>query len=85
MAAHGAYRLARMNKNLSVIQAVEAMCSCQGIEARAPLKTAPALQKVINRLRSAVATLGEDRYLAPDIEQAALLVRSGALVAAAHG
>ena len=85
MAAHGAYRLARMNKNLSVIQAVEAMCSCQGIEARAPLKTAPALQKVINRLRNEVATLGEDRYLAPDIEQAALLVRSGALVAAAHG
>ena len=84
MAAHGAYRLARMNRNLSVIQAVEAMCSCQGIEARAPLKTAPPLQRVIARLRKEVATLGEDRYLAPDIERAAALVRSGALVEATH-
>ena len=84
MAAHGAYRLARMNRNLSVIQAVEAMCSCQGIEARAPLTTAPRLQRVIARLREEVATLGMDRYLAPDIERAAALVRSGALVEAAY-
>ncbi len=84
MAAHGAYRLARMNRNLSVIQAVEAMCAAQGIEARAPLATSPRLQAVINRLRAEVATLGKDRYLAPEIEAVARLVRSGAFVEAAQ-
>lgn len=84
MAAHGAYRLARMNKNLAVIQAVEAMCAVQGIEARAPLVTSPRLQKVMARLRVDVATLGTDRYLAPDIERATTLVQSGALVEAAQ-
>ncbi|OAN72328.1 histidine ammonia-lyase [Sulfitobacter sp. EhC04] len=83
MAAHGAYRLARMVDNLYVIQAVEAMCAAQGIEARAPLATAPRLQKAIACLRKAVPTLVEDRYLAPDIEAATALVRSGALVEAA--
>tara|TARA_R110002049_G_scaffold23781_6_gene84671 strand:+ start:55477 stop:56982 length:1506 start_codon:yes stop_codon:yes gene_type:complete len=84
MAAHGAYRLARMNRNLSVIQAVEAMCAAQGIEARAPLSTSPRLSNVVARLRQDVATLGKDRYLAPDIERTAELVRSGALVEAAR-
>ncbi len=84
MAAHGAYRLARMNKNLAVIQAVEVMCAAQGIEARAPLATSPRLQAVIDRLRLDVETLGADRYLAPDIEQATVLVRSGVLVEAAQ-
>ncbi|MBM1631302.1 histidine ammonia-lyase [Sulfitobacter mediterraneus] len=84
MAAHGAYRLARMNRNLSAIQAVEAMCAAQGIEARAPLATSARLQRVIDRLRQEVPTLGKDRYLAPDIETTTALVRSGALVEAAQ-
>jgi histidine ammonia-lyase len=44
MAAHGARRLMRMNANLSVILGVEAMCAAQGIDFRAPLKTAPRLR-----------------------------------------
>lgn len=78
MAAHGAFRLMRMATNLSVIQGVEAMCSSQGIEARAPLKTSAALQSVVDRLRLDVTTLADDRYLAPDIEAAANLVKNGA-------
>jgi histidine ammonia-lyase len=38
---------------------------------------------VVARLRQDVATLGEDRYLAPDIASAAALVASGALAEAA--
>ena len=83
MAAHGAYRLQKMARNLAVIQGVEALCSCQGIEARAPLATSPKLARVISRLRADVASLEEDRYLAPDIQKAAELVSSGALVRAA--
>ncbi|MFO0513795.1 MAG: aromatic amino acid lyase, partial [Rhodobacterales bacterium] len=83
MAAHGARRLERMVANLNVILGVEAMCAAQGVEFRAPLATSAPLARVVARLRQDVATLGEDRYLAPDIASAAALVASGALADAA--
>ena len=83
MAAHGARRLLRMCDNLGVILGVEAICSAQGIEARAPLETSPRLADAVARLREDVATLAEDRYLAPDIERAAGLIRKDALATAA--
>ena len=83
MAAHGARRLKAMNANLSVILAVEAMCAAQGIAFRAPLVTSTSLQSALKTLEKAAARLEGDRYLAPDIEAAAALVRSGALVEAA--
>ena len=83
MAAHGARRLGRMNANLSVILGVEALCAAQGIGFRAPLETSSALQAAVAALRQVSPALKEDRYLAPDIEAAAALVRTGALTAAA--
>lgn len=83
MAAHGARRLKRMNDNLAVILGIEALCGAQGIEARAPLKTSTPLQAVVARLRTDVPALTEDRFLAPDIEAAAALVRDEKLVDAA--
>ncbi len=83
MAAHGAVRLGKMVENLNVILGVEAICAAQGIEFRAPLKTSTPLAAVVTRLRVDVATLGEDRFLAPDIAAAAGLIGSGELLAAA--
>ena len=71
-----------MIENLNVILGVEAISAAQGIEFRAPLRTSDALQRVIVRLRQDVLALGEDRYLAPDLETAARLVGSGALAIA---
>jgi histidine ammonia-lyase len=82
MAAHGARRLGRMCDNLNVILGVEAMTAAQGIEFRAPLPTSPALQRAIARLRQDVATLGDDRYLAPDLVASARLIADGDLVRA---
>jgi histidine ammonia-lyase len=82
MAAHGARRLAPMVANLERILGIEALCAAQGVEFRAPLTTSPALQATIARLRASVPPLGEDRYLAPDLEAAAALVRDGALLEA---
>ncbi len=82
MAAHGARRLMRMVENLDRILGIELLCAAQGIEFRAPLKTSPCLQHVISHLRDSVATLDHDRYLAPDLEQAGELVRSGAIIEA---
>lgn len=81
MAAHGARRLERMNKNLSHILGVELLCAAEGVEHRAPLKTSAALQAVLATLRETVAPLTEDRYMAPDLEVAAELVRSRKIVA----
>lgn len=81
MAAHAARRLGQMCDNLSVILAVEAICAAQGIEFRAPLKTSPTLQSVIARLRLDVPPLTEDRFLAPDLDRAARLIREGTLIA----
>ena len=83
MAAHGALRLGRMNANLSVILGVELLCAAQGIEARAPLTTSAKLRDVVSMLRGQVPTLGEDRYLAPDIEIASAMVHNGEVAKAA--
>lgn len=82
MAAHGARRLGRMVANLNVILGVEALCAAQGVEFRAPLPTSDPLQGAIARLRADVAALGDDRYMADDIANAARLIGSGDLVAA---
>jgi histidine ammonia-lyase len=83
MAAHGARRLGPMARNLERILGVELLCAAQGVEFRAPLVTSAPLRRVVARLRQDVATLGEDRYLAPALEAAARLVAEGAIADAA--
>ena len=82
MAAHGARRLLPMVANLERILGIEALCAAQGIGFRAPLATSTPLAAAVARLRADVPALGEDRFMAPDLEAAARLVRKGALVAA---
>jgi histidine ammonia-lyase len=82
MAAHAARRLLAMAENLSQIIGVELLVAAQGVECRAPLQTSAALGKVIARLRREVSSLGDDRFLAPDMQTAAGLIRSGAIVEA---
>jgi len=83
MAAHGARRLSRMNANLQRILGIELLCAAQGVEFRAPLPTSKPLQSVIQLLRKSVTTLGDDRYIAPDLENAALLIADGSIAKAA--
>jgi histidine ammonia-lyase len=67
MACHGARRLTEMNHNLAHIIAIELMISTQGVEFRAPINTSSELQRVMAVLRTGVAALEGDRYLADDI------------------
>jgi histidine ammonia-lyase len=80
MAAHAARRLLAMADNLGRIIGIELITAAQGVEFRAPLQTSPQLGQAIMRLREEVASMGNDRYLAPDIEAASRLIRSGALL-----
>ncbi|HFQ15977.1 MAG TPA: histidine ammonia-lyase [Rhodobacteraceae bacterium] len=82
MAAHGARRLGRMVENLNRILGVELLCAAQGVEFRAPLVTSPPLQKAMCTLRAEIPALGADRYLAPELEVAHELIRSGRIGAA---
>ncbi len=82
MAAHGARRLGPMNANLAVILGVEALCAAQGIGFRAPLASSPGLEAVVAAIRAQVPVLTDDRYLAPEIDAAAALVRGDALALA---
>lgn len=82
MAAHGAVRLGKMVQNLNVILGVEAICAAQGIDFRAPLQSSTPLQGVVARLRQDVATMGDDRYMAPDLAAAARLIANGVLAQA---
>jgi histidine ammonia-lyase len=81
MACHGARRLLQMTENLFGIIGIEALAAVQGVELRAPLTTSPTLQNAVARLRAAVPTLDDDRYMANDLATATGLVANGALIA----
>ncbi len=84
MAAHGAYRLLRMNNNLSVIFSIELLCAAQGIETRYPLLTSSLLQKVIAKLRNDIPRLIEDRYLASDINLVSDILKTNSIISEAN-
>ncbi|MDV7341500.1 histidine ammonia-lyase [Terasakiella sp. A23] len=83
MACHGARRLLQMNANLERILGIEALAAAQGVEFRQPLKTSDRLQKVLDTIREHIPGLQDDRYIAPELETAADLLRSGSLCEAA--
>ena len=80
MACHGARRLGFMCENLFRIIGIELLTAAQGVEMRAPLKTSPALQDVIAKVREKVPALGEDRFMADDLAAAGSLVAEGQLL-----
>ena len=59
--------------------AIEILLACQAIDLLAPLGTSAALAPVHARVRSEVATLGDDRPPSPDIETISTLITRGAL------
>jgi histidine ammonia-lyase len=83
MSAHGARRLLPMAENLFAVVAIELLAAAQGCDFHAPLLSSAPLEAVRAALRARVPKLEEDRHLAPDINAAVALVRSGAVVTAA--
>jgi histidine ammonia-lyase len=79
MATHGARRLLPMVENLAGVIGIELLAAAQGCDFREQRSSAP-LERARALLREQVATLGDDRFMAPDIASATALVRSGALV-----
>jgi histidine ammonia-lyase len=79
----GAARKLRLSLDgLRRVLAIEIITAARGIELRGE-GCAPAVDRVLQVLRTKVAGPGPDRYLAPEIADAVDLVASGALLAAA--
>ena len=79
-----ARKLRRAVDALTRVLAIELLTASRGIELRRPLAPAPASAAVLAELRRDVSGPGPDRFLAPDIETAVGLVRSGRIRAAAE-
>ncbi len=79
MATFAARRLQPMIANVAHIIGIEWLAAAQGIEFLRPLKSSGVLEQAHALLRERCAAMPTDRYLAPDIEAAAALVREGAL------
>jgi histidine ammonia-lyase len=77
-----ARKLRRSVDGLTRVVAIEVLTGARALDLRAPLKPSPATRAVLDLLRSRVEVPGPDRHLAPEIEAAVDLVRTGAVVAA---
>jgi histidine ammonia-lyase len=73
-------KLQEVVKNVQYCLAIELLCNTQGIEFLRPLKTSPALEKVISLVRKHVPPITEDRVFAKDIEWLTQLVQSGEII-----
>ena len=79
-----ARKLRRGLDALTRVLAIELLVAARGVRLRAPLRPAAATAAVIAELDASVGAIGPDRFLAPDIEAATALVRSGRVRAAAE-
>jgi histidine ammonia-lyase len=85
MATFGARRLDDMAHNTAVIVAIELLAAAQGVDFHRPLKSSPQLEHVHQQLRQKVPFFDADRFFAPDIEAARLMVLDGELSASCKG
>jgi histidine ammonia-lyase len=74
-----ARNLRQILANVARILAIEAVCATHAIDLRAPLLPGPAGTAALTLLRAQIAPPGDDRYLAPDLAAAEILVRTGQL------
>jgi len=77
MAAFAARRLQDMAENTAGILAIELLAACQGIGLRAPLKTSAFLHNIVKQVRETVPFYSEDRFFAPDLANARVMVETG--------
>ncbi len=76
-----ARKLRRAVDGLTRVVAIEVLTAARALDLRAPLTPSPATGAVVRLLREAgIEGPGPDRHLAPEIETAVGLVRSGAVV-----
>jgi histidine ammonia-lyase len=79
MATFAARRLQRLIDNTTYILGIELLAAAQALEFLRPLRSSTALEAAHALLRRSCGPMNVDRYLAPDIDHAAALVRDGSI------
>ena len=79
MATFAARKALDVACNVRRIVAIELLAACQGLDFRHPLLSSTALEAVRKCVREIVPHYGEDRYLAPDLQNSEALIASGKL------
>jgi len=69
-------------KKMAYIYAIDYLAELQALDFIDGLKSAPALQKVYDLIRSKVPTVDEDRFYGDDIEAICAMIEDGSIVAA---
>jgi histidine ammonia-lyase len=64
------------------VVATELVCACQGLEFHRPLRSTDVLEGALERVRSYVPRLDEDRPLGEEIARLARALRTGEVVLA---
>ncbi len=85
MATFAARRLQRLIENTTYILAIEYLAACQAMEFLRPLRSSAPIERAHALLRRSCPAMNHDRYLAPDIEHAAVLVRDGSVAGVLGG
>ena len=75
-----ALKLRTVLDNLANILAVELLTSARALDLRGPLQPSPATAAARDLLRTRVKGPGPDRVVAPELAEAAALIRSGAVI-----
>ena len=77
-------KLRQLIENVSRILAVEAACAAQGLDLRRPLTPGRVTGAVLERIRQEVPFIDADTFMAPYLQAAEKLVKTGNLVQAAE-
>lgn len=79
MGGFAARKALKVVSHVEYVVAIELLCACQAIDMLRPLKTTPALEAVYALVRSHIPAWEKDRFMSPDIERAAQIVREGSV------
>jgi histidine ammonia-lyase len=79
MGTSAARKARQVLRNTEAVLGIELMCAAQALEFLKPLRPGLGVERAYRLVRERIAPLEADRVLAPDIEAAASLVRSGVL------
>jgi histidine ammonia-lyase len=80
MGAWSALKARQVVGHAAQVIATELVCACQGLEFHRPLRTTPDLEAAVERVRSYVPRVEEDRSLAGELEGLARALRLGEVV-----
>ena len=85
MGGYSARKVLQIVANVERVIAIELLAACQAIEFLRPLKTTVPLEEVYRVVRASVRPWDKDRFMSPDVETAATLLREGKIWAAVKG